>query len=79
MAQTQDNINYEEACQKQQVAIEKLTQKKQDLEKQLLKLKKLDFGSRHEKFVSPDGQAAPTLFELPPIADLMDSVATRVT
>jgi transposase len=79
MAQTQDNINYEEAYQEQQVVIEKLTQKKQDLEQQLLQLKKLVFGSRHEKFVSPDALAAPTLFELPPIADLMDSGTTVVT
>lgn len=79
MAQTQDNINYEEAYQEQCLLNEKLTLKKQDLELQLLQLKKLVFGSRHEKFVSPDGPGAPTLFDLPPIADLMDSVTTTVT
>lgn len=79
MAKTQDIIDYKEAYQEQCLLNEKLTLKKQDLEGQLLQLKKLVFGSRHEKFVSPEGPAAPTLFELPPIADLMDSVTTTVT
>ena len=76
MVQTNDHIDYKEAYQEQLSVIEKLTEKKQDLELQLLQLKKLVFGSRHEKFVSPDGPGAPTLFDLPPIADLLDGGAT---
>jgi len=51
----------------------------QDLQFQLAQLKKLVFGSRHEKFVSSDTQLAPTLFDIPPITDLLDSTPTTVT
>jgi transposase len=79
MAQKQDNIDYKEAYQEQLSINEKLSIKKQDLELQLLQLKKLIFGSRHEKFISPDVPGAPTLFDLPPIADLLDRGTTLVT
>ena len=51
----------------------------QDLQFQLAQLKKLVFGSRHEKFVSSDTQLAPTLFDIPAITDLLDSTPTTVT
>jgi transposase len=60
-------------CQQQELSI-------QQLQLQLLQVKKLVFGSRHEKFVSPDSSpVAPTLFDLPPIADLLESASTTVT
>jgi transposase len=80
MVQEQDNIDYKEAYQQQLSVIENLTLKQQDLELQLLQLKKLIFGSRHEKFASPEGPGAPTLFDLPPIADVFeDGKTTTVT
>ena len=45
----------------------------QDLQFQLAQLKKLVFGSRHEKFVSSDTQLAPTLFDIPPIPELLET------
>ena len=62
-----------------QVSInEKLSLKQQDLEFQLAQLKKLVFGSRHEKFVAADAQMAPTLFDIPAIIELLDNTTTTV-
>jgi len=45
----------------------------QDLQFQLAQLKKLVFGSRHEKFVGADAQMAPTLFDIPAIPELLET------
>jgi transposase len=79
MAQKQDHTDYKEAYREQLAINEKLALKQQDLEGQLAQFKKLIFGSRHEKFVTPDAAGAPTLFDLPPIADLLDGGTTTVT
>jgi sensor domain CHASE-containing protein len=44
------------------VKVQQLEQINQDLQLQLAQLKKLVFGSRHEKFVGSAAQMAPTLF-----------------
>jgi transposase len=72
MEQNKDHIDYKDAYQEQVTINEKLALKQQDLEFQLAQLKKLVFGSRHEKFVSPDAQLAPTLFDIPAIAELLE-------
>ncbi len=86
MEQNNEDIDYENAYQKQVLTIESLQTEKekqqltiQDLEFQLAQLKKLVFGSRHEKFVSADTPIAPTLFDLPAITELLDNTTTTVT
>jgi len=78
MEQNNKNIDYKNAYQEQVSINEKLVSKQQDLELQLAQLKKLIFGSRHEKFVSADAQMAPTLFDIPAIAELLDNTTTMV-
>ena len=56
-----------------QLKSEQQEQTIQDLQFQLAQLKKLVFGSRHEKFVSSDTQLAPTLFDIPPIPELLET------
>lgn len=65
--------------QQQQLKIEQLEanytkqeQTNQDLQFQIAQLKKLVFGSRHEKFVSPEAQMVPTLFDIPAIPELLE-------
>lgn len=79
MEQNSGHINYKEAYHEQVCINEKLTSRQEDLEFQLAQLKKLVFGSRHEKFVAADAQMAPTLFDIPPIAVLLDDTPTTVT
>lgn len=78
MEQSREHIDYKEAYQEQISINEKLTSKKQDLEFQLAQLKKLVFGSRHEKFVAANAQLAPTLFHIPPIAALLDHTPATI-
>ena len=78
MEQRREDIDYKDAYHEQVYIIEKLTSKKQDLEFQLAQLKKLVFGSRHEKFVSADGQKAPALFDIPAIAALLDNTTITI-
>jgi transposase len=78
MEQRREDIDYKDAYQEQVSIIENLTSKKQDLEFQLAQLKKLVFGSRHEKFVSADVQMAPTLFDIPAITALLDNTTTTI-
>lgn len=79
MEQDRENIDYKDAYQEQVSINEKLVLKQQDLQLQLAQLKKLIFGSRHEKFISADAPIAPTLFDIPPIAELLDNTITTVT
>lgn len=78
MEQNSDHIDYKDAYHKQVSINEKLSSKQQDLEFQLAQLKKLVFGSRHEKFVAADAQMVPTLFDIPPIAALLDNTTTTI-
>jgi len=79
MEQNKDHIDYKDAYQEQVTINEKLALKQQDLEFQLAQLKKLMFGSRHEKFVSSDTSMAPTLFDIPAIAELLEKTTTAIT
>lgn len=54
------------------VKVQQLEQINQDLQLQLAQLKKLVFGSRHEKFVGSAAQMAPTLFDIPTIPELLE-------
>ncbi|MDP3666170.1 MAG: IS66 family transposase [Sediminibacterium sp.] len=85
MEQNSENIDYKDAYQAQILTIESLRSESekqqftiQNLQLQLAQLNKLVFGSRHEKFVSTDTQMAPTLFDIPPIAELLDNITTTV-
>ena len=51
----------------------------QNLQLQLLQLKKLVYGSRHEKFVSGTDQNVPTLFDVPAMAEVITTATTTVT
>jgi transposase len=72
MEQNSDDIDYKDAYHEQVSINEKLVLKQQDLAFQLAQLQKLVFGSRHEKFVSPDAPLAPTLFDIPVIVELLE-------
>lgn len=76
---TQVNTDYKIAYEEQLSINQKLQLNYQDLQLQLLQLKKLVFGSRHEKFIATDTQMAPTLFDLPAIAELLTSEPSTVT
>ncbi|MFZ6025754.1 MAG: IS66 family transposase [Bacteroidota bacterium] len=65
--------------QQLQLKSEQQEQTNQHLQFQLAQLKKLIFGSRHEKFISSDTQPAPTLFDLPPIAELLTGDTSTVS
>lgn len=86
MEKNNEDIDYKNAYKAQIVTIESLQLESeklqftiQDLQLQLAQLKKLVFGSRHEKFVAADTQLAPTLFDIPAITDPLDSTPTIVT
>jgi len=74
-----ENINYKEAYEELLQVTETLTAKKEALEFQLAQLKRLVFGSRHEKFVSASSARVPILFDLPPIEALLETSTTTVT
>ena len=78
MLQKNENIDYKDAYHEQVSINEKQVLKQQDLEFQLAQLKKLVFGSRHEKFVAGDAQMAPTLFDIPAIEELLDNKITTI-
>ena len=73
MEQNKKDIDYKDAYHEQVSINKKHVLKQQDLEFQLAQLKKLVFGSRHEKFVGADAQMAPTLFDIPPIPELLET------
>ncbi len=79
MAATQVNIDSETHLEKALCTIEAQQFTIQNLQLQLLQLKKLFYGSRHEKFLGAADQKAPTLFDLPAIAEVITSAATTVT
>lgn len=79
--ETQSSIILQSQATIQQLQLKNQQQEQtnQDLRLQIAQLKKLVFGSRHEKFVAADAQLAPTLFDIPAITDLLDSTLTTVT
>lgn len=85
MEQKKEDINYRNAYQEQILTIESLRSESekqqftiQNLQLQLARLKKLVFGSRHEKFVAAGTPIAPTLFDVPAIEELLDNKTTTV-
>lgn len=66
------NIDYKKELEKALLTIE-------TLQLELLQLKKLIFGSRHEKFIGPADQNATTLFDVPAIAEVITSGTTTVS
>jgi transposase len=64
-----ENIDYKAQLDKALAIIEAQSLTIQNLQLQIHQLKKLVFGSRHEKFMGPDSPTAPTLFEVAPIAE----------
>jgi hypothetical protein len=63
-----ENIDYKAHLDKALSVIEAQGLTIQNLQLQILQLKKLVFGSRHEKFLGTGNQAAPTLFNVEAIA-----------
>jgi transposase len=74
-----ENIDYKVQLDKTLLINEAQALTIQNLQLQILQLKKLIFGSRHEKFVGTDNQTAPTLFDVEPIAEVVVTATTSVS
>ena len=74
-----ENIDYKAHLDKALSVIEAQGLTIQNLQLQILQLKKLVFGSRHEKFLGTGNQAAPTLFNVEAIAQAVVTTATQVS
>ncbi|MEO5647090.1 MAG: IS66 family transposase [Chitinophagaceae bacterium] len=79
MIATTENIDIKTPLEKAVSIIETQQITIQNLQLQLLQLKKYIYGSRHEKFIAPADQTAPTLFDLPAIAEVIKTGTTSVT
>jgi len=79
MAITQENMDYKALLDRALTINEAQQFTIQNLQLQLLQLKKLVYGSRHEKFVSTTDQNVPTLFDVPAIAEVITTATTTVT
>lgn len=78
MATATINIDYKVQLDKALQIIEAQQLTIQKLQLEILQLKKLVFGSRHEKFITA-GQNAPTLFDVAPIAETVTTSTTTVS
>ena len=72
MVTTSANTDYKAHLEKALLTIETLQQ-------EILQLKKLVFGSRHEKFMTAADQSVPTLFDVPAIAEVITTGTTTVS
>jgi transposase len=79
MDTTFTNIDYKTQLEKALLIIEAQQLTIQTLQLEILQLKKLVFGSRHEKFMSGTDQNAPTLFDVTPIAEVIATGTTNVS
>jgi hypothetical protein len=79
MITTTANIDYKTEYEKALVTIDSLQLTIQNFQLQILQLKKLIFGSRHEKFMSATNENAPTLFDVPAIAEVISTGTTTVS
>ena len=79
MVTTQENMDYKAHLEKALSIIESQQLTIQTLQLQILQLKKLIYGSRHEKFLGATDQNVPTLFDVPPIAEVITTATTTVT
>lgn len=78
MASSTTDIDYKAQLDKALQIIEARQLTIQKLQLEILQLKKLVFGSRHEKFIA-EGQGAPTLFDVAPIAEVVTTATTTVS
>src|SRR5664279_1892755 len=79
MSESLTNIDYKAHLEKVLSINEAQQLTIQNLQLQLLQLNKLIYGSRHEKFMVPADPNAPTLFDVPAIAEVITSGSTTVT
>lgn len=79
MVTTQSNIDPAAQLEKALSIIETQQLTIQNLQLQILQLKKIVFGSRHERFVGNKDQNAPTLFDVPALAEVISTPGTTVT
>lgn len=79
MATTFTHIDYKTQLEKALLLTESQQLTIQTLQLEILQLKKLVFGSRHEKFIAAAGQNAPTLFDVTPIAEVVTTGTTTVS
>lgn len=79
MVTTQSNIDPTEQLDKALSIIETQQLTIQNLQLQILQLNKIVFGSRHERFVGNKDENAPTLFDVPALAELTSIGSTMVT
>lgn len=79
MATTQSNIDLTAQLEKALSVIEAQQQTIQQLQLQILQLNKIVFGSRHERFVGTKDDNAPTLFDVPALAEVITTASTTVT
>ncbi len=84
MVKTDANIDIKKLYEQALLTIESLQQTNQDLQLtikglqlEMLLMRKMIFGSRHEKFQSEPPSVAPTLFDVPPIA-IAEVITTTV-
>lgn len=78
MAVTTPHIDYKAQLEKALAIIDAQQLTIQTLQLEILQLKKMIFGSRHEKFMDGAGQNAPTLFDVAAIAEVVSTGTTNV-
>jgi transposase len=79
MMTTSANIDYKAQLEKALAIIEAQQLTIQTLQLEILQLKKLVFGSRHEKFMAATDQSEPTLFDVPALAEVITTGTTTVS
>lgn len=79
MDTTTVNIDYQGQLEKALSIIEAQQLTIQNLQLEIIGLKKIVFGSSHERFIAAASQHAPTLFDVPPIAEVATLSTTTVS
>ena len=79
MEATTENIDYKGQLEKALSIIEAQQLTIQNLQLEIIGLKKMVFGSSHERFIGSASRNAPTLFDVPPIAQVATLSTTTVS
>jgi transposase len=79
MVESHTNIEYKDLLEKSLSINEAQQLTIQNLQLQILQLKKLFYGSGHERFLGTADDNAPTLFDVPALAEVITSGTTTVT
>lgn len=79
MVTTATDTDYKTQLEKALAIIEAQQLTIQTLQLEILQLKKLIFGSRHEKFMGADSANAPALFDMPAIAEVVTTGTTAIS